>query len=73
VVLARTGKTFVMPVTACALNCSLNRSSGEASSTHKLLNEVLAALETHGVAASGIVRVADHNVLAGVTSLQQHP
>jgi hypothetical protein len=39
-------------LTAFALNCSL-RSSTEASSTDKLIEEVLAALAEHGVSASG--------------------
>jgi multimeric flavodoxin WrbA len=56
-----------MAVTAFALNCSLKPSS-EPSSTDKLLDEVLFALEEHGVSAAGTVRIADRNVIPGVTS-----
>jgi multimeric flavodoxin WrbA len=54
-------------LTAFALNCSL-KSSTEPSSTDKLLGEVLAALAVHGVVVQATVRVADFNILAGVTS-----
>jgi multimeric flavodoxin WrbA len=54
-------------LTAFALNCSL-KSSTEASSTDKLLGEVLAALETHGVSTTGTVRVADCDIRPGVSS-----
>jgi multimeric flavodoxin WrbA len=54
-------------LTAFALNCSL-KSSTEASSTDKLIGEVLAALTEHGVSASGTVRIADCDVRAGVSS-----
>jgi multimeric flavodoxin WrbA len=54
-------------LTAFALNCSL-KSSTEASSTDKLIGEVLAALTEHGVSASGTVRFADCGVRAGVSS-----
>lgn len=56
-----------MTLTAFALNCSL-KSSSEESSTDKLLGEVLAELEVHGVSTSGIVRIADCNVAPGVSS-----
>jgi multimeric flavodoxin WrbA len=54
-------------LTAFALNCSL-KSSSEASSTDKLLGEMLAALAAHGVSASATVRIADCAVLPGVSS-----
>jgi multimeric flavodoxin WrbA len=54
-------------LTAFALNCSL-KSSSDASSTEKLVGEVLAALADHDVKSSGVVRIADCNVLAGVSS-----
>jgi multimeric flavodoxin WrbA len=44
------------------------KSSSEASSTDKLVGEVLAALGEHGVSTAGTVRVADRNVRAGVSS-----
>jgi multimeric flavodoxin WrbA len=54
-------------LSAFALNCSL-KSSAEASSTDKIIGEVLSALESHGVSSSGTVRVADRNIRPGVTS-----
>ena len=56
-----------MSLSAFALNCSL-KSSSEASSTDKLIGEVLAALETHGVSSAGTARVADRDVSPGVSS-----
>jgi multimeric flavodoxin WrbA len=56
-----------MTLTAFALNCSL-KSSPEDSSTDKILRELLSALDSHGVVSSGVVRVADRNVRAGVSS-----
>lgn len=54
------------PLTAIALNCTLKR-GGAASSTDKLLAELLSALDQHGVSGE-TVRVADLNILPGVTS-----
>ncbi len=56
-----------MGLTAFAVNCSL-KSSDDASSTDKLVGEVMSALATHGVASAGVVRIADRNVAPGVTS-----
>jgi multimeric flavodoxin WrbA len=56
-----------MPLTAFALNCSL-KSGTESSSTDQLVREVLDALTEHDVATAGVVRIADANVLPGVTS-----
>lgn len=56
-----------MSLTAFAVNCSL-KSSSDASSTDQLVGEVLAALEEHEVVGSGVVRIADANVLPGVSS-----
>ena len=56
-----------MSLSAFALNCSL-KSSTEASSTDKLIGEVLTALETHGVSSAGTVRVTDRDVRPGVSS-----
>ena len=56
-----------MTLSAFGLNCSL-KSSAEASSTDKLLGEVLAALGSHGVTSTGTVRVTDRNICPGVTS-----
>jgi multimeric flavodoxin WrbA len=57
-----------MPLTAFALNCSLKRSSSGESSTDRLLDEVVRALEAQGVESAGRVRIADHDVRAGVSS-----
>jgi multimeric flavodoxin WrbA len=54
-------------LTAVALNCTL-KATDAASSTDKLLHEVMAALASEGVASDGIIRLADEDVRAGVTS-----
>jgi multimeric flavodoxin WrbA len=56
-----------MAITALALNCSL-KAAGSASSTDKLIDEVLDALATHGVTSAGTIRIADRNVAPGVMS-----
>jgi multimeric flavodoxin WrbA len=56
-----------MSLTAFALNCSL-KSASESSSTDKLLDELLFALKEHDVSSTGTVRLADLNILPGVTS-----
>ena len=55
-----------MPLTAIALNCTL-KPGKEASSTDKLLGEVLAELKAHDVTGE-VVRVAALNIKPGVTS-----
>lgn len=55
-----------MVLKAIALNCTLKRGS-EPSSTDKLLSEVCGELRASGVETE-IVRVADLNILPGVTS-----
>ncbi len=55
-----------MTLKALALNCTLKRSGG-ASSTDKLLHEVLAELEKHDTTGE-VVRVADCDIKPGVTS-----
>lgn len=57
-----------MPVTAIALNCTLKKSDGEASSTDAMIAVLAKAFEEHGVALSETLRVVDHNILPGVTS-----
>jgi multimeric flavodoxin WrbA len=52
---------------AVGLNCSLKRGDTP-SSTDALVTQVLAELESAGVAVDGPVRVADLNVLPGVSS-----
>jgi multimeric flavodoxin WrbA len=54
-------------ITAFGVNCTL-KPSGSPSSTDRLLDEVMAALATNDVVSSGTVRVADYNILPGVTS-----
>ncbi len=55
-----------MSMKALALNCTL-KAGGEASSTDKLLNELLAELKKHDV-TSEVVRLVDHDVKPGVRS-----
>lgn len=54
-------------LTAIALNSTLKASSGEASSTERMLRLILDGLEEHGVAGE-IVRLLDHDIKPGVTS-----
>ena len=55
-----------MRLKALALNCTLKASPDE-SSTARLLSQLCAQLEEHGVSTT-TVRVVDHDVKAGVTS-----
>lgn len=55
-----------MTLSALALNCTLKRGDA-ASSTDKLLQEVLTELQSHGVSGR-IVRVANLDIKPGVTS-----
>jgi multimeric flavodoxin WrbA len=55
-------------LTAIALNGSLKRSGGETSSTDRMIGLVAEALGGHGVAFSGTIRLADHDIKPGVTS-----
>lgn len=57
-----------MPLTAIALNCTLKRSGGESSSTDKMIELVGESLAKHGVELSEVIRLADSNVLPGVSS-----
>lgn len=57
-----------MPVSAIALNCSLKRSSGETSSTDKMIGLLVSELKKHGVQFTETIRIADHDVKPGVTS-----
>lgn len=55
-------------LTAFAINCSLKTSSDEeASSTDRMLADLLAALEQHGVKGE-VVRALDHDIKPGVES-----
>ena len=55
-------------ITAIALNCSLKSSSGEPSSTDKMIGVIGHELRRHGVNLAGTIRIADHDVKPGVES-----
>ncbi|QDM40281.1 NAD(P)H-dependent oxidoreductase [Altererythrobacter sp. TH136] len=57
-----------MPVTAIAINCSLKKSSGEDSSTDAMIEVLREHFAAADVEISETIRIADHNVLPGVTS-----
>ncbi len=55
-------------VSAIAINCSLKKSSGEESSTDAMIAVLGKAFAKHDVTISETIRIADHDVLPGVTS-----
>ena len=57
-----------MALTAIAINCSLKASNGEKSSTDAMIGLLAGELARHDVSCSETVRIADHNVLPGVSS-----
>lgn len=57
-----------MALKAIAINCSLKRSSGEPSSTDEMIELVGEELGKHGVELNETIRIADHNILPGVSS-----
>lgn len=57
-----------MTLHATALNCSLKRSSGKPSSTDSMIALVAGEFAKQGVTLSETIRVADYNVLPGVSS-----
>lgn len=57
-----------MAVSAIAINCTLKKSSDEASSTDAMLKVLDKAFAEHDVRIAETIRVADHDVLPGVTS-----
>lgn len=57
-----------MALKAIAINCSLKRSGGEPSSTDKMIGLIAGELGKHDVELAETIRIADHNVLPGVTS-----
>ncbi len=59
-----------MTLNAIALNCTLKRSGGETSSTDKMIGLIAASLGRHDVTLVETVRVADHDVKPGVTSVE---
>ena len=57
-----------MPVKAIAINCSLKKSSDEASSTDAMIAVLEEKFAEHDVSITETLRIADYNVLPGVTS-----
>lgn len=57
-----------MAVSAIAINCSLKKSSGDQSSTDAMIAVLGKSFAEHDVAISETIRIADHDVLPGVTS-----
>lgn len=57
-----------MPLKAIALNSSLKKSSGEPSSTDKMIDLITAELQKVGVEFAGTIRLADHDIFPGVKS-----
>ena len=57
-----------MALKAIAINCSLKRSSGEPSSTDKMIGLIAGELSRHQVELIETIRIADHDVMPGVTS-----
>ena len=53
---------------ALAINCSLKPSSGETSSTDKMIGTIGDELAKHGVSLTETIRIADHDVKPGVES-----
>lgn len=57
-----------MAVSAIAINCTLKKSSGEPSSTDTMIAVLGKAFAEHDVKIAETIRIADHDVLPGVTS-----
>lgn len=57
-----------MPLKAIAINCSLKRSSGKPSSTDAMIRLLGSELGKHDVELRETIRIADHNLLPGVSS-----
>ena len=57
-----------MALTACAINCSLARTGGRKSSTDAMIDVLRGHFAAHDVAGGKTIRVADYNVMPGVTS-----
>lgn len=57
-----------MALTAIAINCTLKRSSGEPSSTDKMIQLIAGALAKHQVELAETIRIADHDIKPGVSS-----
>lgn len=57
-----------MTLRAIALNCSLKRDPGEASSTDRMIDLLVGKFAAHDVAFAGTIRVASLDILPGVSS-----
>ena len=57
-----------MALKAIAINCSLKHKKGEPSSTDKMIGLIAGKLAEHGVELTETIRMADKNILPGVTS-----
>lgn len=57
-----------MPLTALPINCTLKKSGGKPSSTDAMIAVLKEHFTAKGVQVSETVRVADHDILPGVTS-----
>ncbi|WP_347304235.1 NAD(P)H-dependent oxidoreductase [Croceibacterium sp. TMG7-5b_MA50] len=57
-----------MSVSAIAINCTLKPSSGEDSSTDRMIGVLADAFKQHDVEVAEVLRIADYNVKPGVTS-----
>ena len=57
-----------MSVSAIAINCTLKKSSGEESSTDAMIAVLGEAFAKHEVKIAETIRIADYDVLPGVTS-----
>lgn len=57
-----------MPLSAVAINCTLKRSGGPASSTDKMIGLLASELAKNQVECRETIRIADLNILPGVSS-----
>lgn len=53
---------------AIAINCSLKSTTGEPSSTDKMIQLLASEFEKHGIGLAETIRIADYNVKPGVSS-----
>ena len=56
-----------MALSAIAINCTLKRSGGEASSTDRMIGVLASAFARHDVSVAETLRIADYAVMPGVT------
>ena len=54
--------------TAIAINCSLKPTTGEPSSTDKMIELLAGEFKKHGIELAETIRIADYNVKPGVSS-----